>query len=210
MAKLKGPLFSLGASQKLGDALVYFNWKGLNVVREYVIPANPQTPLQNAQRARVTEAVAKVHEVQALAAHPLNGVDTIAYAAWALVVKAATTWFNQVVKNWVDQRIALKTPCIYADGEVTDTTVGSIDMVVFFNPAWPGQPTAGKFYFGTSKTALIHQQAAAVAAGASASLVASDCSAFLTAGIKYFWQFRPDVGEVCEDSLSGIYHFVAS
>ncbi|GAH96000.1 unnamed protein product, partial [marine sediment metagenome] len=37
MAKLKGPLFSLGASQQLGKALVFFGWKGLDVVREYVI-----------------------------------------------------------------------------------------------------------------------------------------------------------------------------
>lgn len=210
MAKLKAPLLSLGASGQVGKALVFFGWKGLNLVREYVVPANPQTPPQNAQRALLTEAVAKIHEVQALAAHPLDSVDIMAYAAWASVVKAATTWFNQVVKNWVDSRIDLKTPCIYADGEVTDTTVASIDMVLFFNPAWPGQPTAGKFFFGTSKTALIHPKTAVVAAGASASLVAEDCTAIFTAGIKYFWQFKPDAGEVCEGALSGIYYFVAS
>ncbi|GAI75819.1 unnamed protein product, partial [marine sediment metagenome] len=46
MAKLKGPLFSLGASGALGEAVVYFPWKGLNVVREYVIPSNPKTDPQ--------------------------------------------------------------------------------------------------------------------------------------------------------------------
>src|SRR3989304_5419175 len=43
MAKLKAPLLSFGASGKLADTLVYFPWKGLAVVRSYVIPANPNT-----------------------------------------------------------------------------------------------------------------------------------------------------------------------
>src|SRR3972149_2455449 len=38
MAKLKAPLLSFGASGKLADTLVYFPWKGLAVVRSYVIP----------------------------------------------------------------------------------------------------------------------------------------------------------------------------
>ena len=46
MAKLYGPLFSLDARGKLGKALVYSIWKGLNYVRKYVIPANPNTAAQ--------------------------------------------------------------------------------------------------------------------------------------------------------------------
>ena len=57
MARLNGPLFSLGASGKLADALVYGSWKGIKTVRQYVIPANPQTAGQVAQRALVTAAV---------------------------------------------------------------------------------------------------------------------------------------------------------
>lgn len=50
MAKVTGPLYSMSASGKLGNALVFFGWKGLNVVREWVIPANPRTALQNIVR----------------------------------------------------------------------------------------------------------------------------------------------------------------
>lgn len=40
MAKTQGPLFSVSASGKFADALVYFTWKGVNVVRQWVIPTN--------------------------------------------------------------------------------------------------------------------------------------------------------------------------
>jgi len=40
----------MGAAGKLGNALVYFPWKGLNVVREYLIPTNKQSGSQGDQR----------------------------------------------------------------------------------------------------------------------------------------------------------------
>lgn len=46
MARTNGPLFSLDASGKLGNALVYGKWKGRPTVREYVTPANPRTLAQ--------------------------------------------------------------------------------------------------------------------------------------------------------------------
>ncbi len=50
MAKLIGPLFSIGASGKIADVLVYFTWKGRNVVRQFLIPANPQSSDQGDRR----------------------------------------------------------------------------------------------------------------------------------------------------------------
>ncbi len=43
MAKVTAPLMSMSASGKIGNALVYFGWKGVNCVREFIIPANPQS-----------------------------------------------------------------------------------------------------------------------------------------------------------------------
>jgi len=43
MAKVTGPLMSMSASGTLGKALVYFGWKGINVVREWLKPGNPKT-----------------------------------------------------------------------------------------------------------------------------------------------------------------------
>ena len=50
MAKCTGPLYSLSASGKIADAMVYFNWKGVNVVREWLKPSNPKSLTQGDQR----------------------------------------------------------------------------------------------------------------------------------------------------------------
>lgn len=50
MAKVTGPLFSLGARGKIGQAIVFSAWKGINVVREYLIPANPKSGNQGDRR----------------------------------------------------------------------------------------------------------------------------------------------------------------
>ena len=43
MAKVTGPLYSMSASGKIGDAMVFFGWKGTAVVRKWLKPANPQS-----------------------------------------------------------------------------------------------------------------------------------------------------------------------
>jgi hypothetical protein len=50
MAKTTGPLYSLSASGKLANAMVYFTWKGIGVCREWLRPANPQTAAQGNRR----------------------------------------------------------------------------------------------------------------------------------------------------------------
>lgn len=43
MAKVTGPLMSMTASGKLADTIVFFSWKGVSTVRQWLIPANPQS-----------------------------------------------------------------------------------------------------------------------------------------------------------------------
>ena len=57
MARVTGPLFSMTARGKIADALVYAAWKGIDTVRSYVVPANPKTAAQVAQRALMTAGV---------------------------------------------------------------------------------------------------------------------------------------------------------
>lgn len=65
MAKVTGPLFSMSASGKIGDAMVFFGWKGINVVRGFVIPANPQSAAQGDQRIMVGGTGRAVGKIQA-------------------------------------------------------------------------------------------------------------------------------------------------
>ena len=50
MAKVTAPFLSLGASGKLANTLVAFTWKGINVMRQYKVPTNPNTAAQQTQR----------------------------------------------------------------------------------------------------------------------------------------------------------------
>lgn len=50
MAKVDGPLQSFGASGKIADSIVFFTWKGRNVVRKWLKPANPQATEQGDRR----------------------------------------------------------------------------------------------------------------------------------------------------------------
>lgn len=92
MAKVTSPLFSMGATGQLGKSLVYMVWKGINDVRSYVIPANPQTAAQQTQRGYFTTAVGLWHSVA------LNAADKTAMNTWAAQAASPRSGFNQ----WVD------------------------------------------------------------------------------------------------------------
>jgi hypothetical protein len=64
MAKVTGPLYSMSASGKLADAMVYFGWKGVNVVRGWVKPANPMSAAQGDQRIAVGGTGRAVGEIK--------------------------------------------------------------------------------------------------------------------------------------------------
>lgn len=199
MAKLKAPLMSLGAAGALGKALVFFGWKGLDVVREYVIPANPKTSGQNTQRGYLTLAVDKVHYYQAQAANALGETDIMAYALWGSTYPTPRTWFNQVVKNVIDQLVASKEWLIARGATVTPgANTLTLKMLCGLSAA---NPTTGNIHYGTSKTALIHTQGATYA-----QIAAGVAIAGLTTGVKYYMQWRPTVPVGYVGAMTGIYY----
>lgn len=197
MAKLKAPLMSLGATGALGKSLVFFGWKGLDVVREYVVPSNPQTSGQTTQRGYLTNAVERVHWAQARATNPLDEADISAYALKGSTRATPRTWFNEAVKMMVDCQVASKNYPIFYDGSATPGA-SSLVMQMY---AHLQAPTAGKFYYGTSKTALINSISATIAGSSISKTIPG-----LTTGTKYFVQFRPDAGDPAEGAYSGIYY----
>ena len=99
MAVLTAPLFSFGAAGKLGGALVYFPWKGLKVVRSYVIPANPQTSAQTTQRTRMTDAVQEWHD------ESYSVADVSAWNRLAGIAAKIMSGFNRMVQIFIDEDI---------------------------------------------------------------------------------------------------------
>ena len=55
----------MGASGKIGDAMVFFPWKGLNVVRQWVIPTNKMSAPQGKQRQVLGGTGRAVGEIKA-------------------------------------------------------------------------------------------------------------------------------------------------
>ena len=197
MAKLKAPLLSFGASGAIAKAVVYFPWKGLNVAREYVIPSNPKTTLQTTQRGFLTGAVDAIHTAQADATNPLDSEDASAYALYGSCEPTPRTWFNQAVKDWIDQEVAGKKPCLCSAGALTP---GASQLGVSLY-LWEATCVAGKFYYGTSKSALINSEVAVIAAQEATATIAG-----LTPGVKYYVQFRADPADPAEGARSGIYY----
>lgn len=84
MAKVTAPLMSMDASGSLGKALVFAKWKGINYVRRYVVPMNPNTENQEKIRSYFVQAInswqAETQETKALwnaavRGRPLTGLN---------------------------------------------------------------------------------------------------------------------------------------
>jgi len=200
MAKLNAPLFSFNASGKLANSLVYFGWKGLDVVRSYVVPTNPKSAAQLTQRGYLAEAVDAIHAAQALAANPLIAIDIIAYALWASIYPNPSTWFNQICRNNMLQRVAALRGCIYRDGSVTPGAAQLAMHLEFTKISGANDVTAGSWYYGVSRTALITSMAATIVANSIDNTIAG-----LTPGTKYYVQFRPSAHADYVGAYSGIY-----
>ncbi len=201
MAKLKAPLLSLGASGAIGKTLVFFPWKGIDCVREYVVPANPKSTAQNTQRGYVIAAVAAIHAAELDVTNPLVLVDKSAYSLYGSTFKTPRTWFNQITQRWLLAEVNGEVAAIYANGAFEDVGAGAT-TITLFNHQTVDQ--AGFMVCMTSKTAVIQSIAADGVAG-----VHTGAFTGLTKGVKYYFQFRPT--KVADDKYvakSGIYYHV--
>jgi len=201
MAKLKAPLLSLGASGALAKALVFFPWKGLDVAREYVVPANPNSVPQQTQRGHLIDAVALIHTAQDQGGNSFGSDDAIAYALLASVFKSAQTWFNEAVRQFINQRVASLFGVIFRHGAVE---VANQQLSLTLNWSKDAESanniTAGNVHYGTSKTNMINSVAAVIAAGVITGTITG-----LTNGVKYYMQFRPTLHADFVGCRSGIY-----
>jgi len=132
----------------------------------------------------------------------LDALDTAAYALWGSCFASPRTWFNQIVKNWIDVEVAGKTPAIFYDAVIDAapaTTHISLDI--------DANVTVGtaKCFYGTSKTALINS----VACTGTPPNYLADITPTVP-GTKYFFQVRADAGQAGEGVKSGIYYAVST
>jgi len=192
MAKLKAPLMSLGAAGQLGKSLVFFPWKGLDVVREYVVPSNPRSAPQTTQRGYMTAALVEFHAALYTAA------DMIAWNRYAGVLSGAMSGFNAMVKRHMEEARLGSTWERLRNCQ----TYGITDIKADIDVGKAGGGNAPTLYWGTSKTFMPNE------------LVMVDIGgnywrtqiAGLTTGNEYFYYV--DVGTTAVDyGRTGIFQF---
>ena len=143
MAKVTGPLFSLTARGKLANSLVYMNWKGIDDVRQYVVPANPRTAGQQTQRGYFTAGVTDWHTAG------YTADDVAAYDLAALAEKLPMSGFNIHEKYYVDAVVAGLT--WYPLTAVAISSITASGASVAANVA---SDETGVLYYGTSKSTM--------------------------------------------------------
>jgi len=192
MAKVTGPLFSLSASGQIAKTLVFGDWKGIDVVRKYVIPANPNTAGQQTQRGIFAGAVEDWHT------DGFSAIDVAAWNLYALAQKVAASGFNMLVK--------LKIVCA-VDG---DTWVPLVDcLVTAIGAAGATITITGtvgstvKLYWGTSKTSMFNEEAMDDDAGEYSATLAA-CSATT----KYYFYIKDTSAD--NQARTGIYTFTTT
>jgi len=173
MAKVLSPLFSVKARGQIGKSLVFFPWKSINAVRTYVIPANPNTAGQQAQRTILTDAVDMWHST---AWDPL---DLTAWNLWATVFAQAMSGFNAFIKEFIRAILAGGTWKWFADMEWTDGGVGTASVDLDTGDTG----VVAKLFLGTSKT-FMPTEVSSDGVGATQTF---SLSGLIDGVIYYFW-----------------------
>ena len=190
MAKVTGPLFSLSASGQIAKTLVFMKWKGIDDVRKYVIPANPNTAAQQAQRGHITSALSMWHVTDWIAA------DLTAWNLYATTLGKVMSGFNAFVKLFVDAKVAGAT---LAEMYNFAATPAATTCSIVFSTGLTGVKAA-TIKYGVSKTAMVEGEDQAADTGTVTFSLTG-----LVASTKYFCKVIPK--EADELSYSGIYSF---
>jgi len=159
MAKVTAPLLSFAASGKIADTLVAFSWKGVNVMRQYVIPTNPKTAAQVAHRSLFSACVSVWRN---------SFTDTEMRTGWnksALLNKKAMSGFNVAMASMLPM---VSTDPDASFGESYTEMAGRLVTIAMLNADdGAAGDEAGNFslWAGTQPDALLHIEDIAIAAG---------------------------------------------
>ncbi|MBA7574953.1 hypothetical protein ES708_16769 [subsurface metagenome] len=97
----------------------------------------------------------------------------------------------------MDLLVATKLPCLCSGGSLDNAVAGTLNAEIYL---WETTCVAGKFFWGTSRTALFNSETATIALQVATATISG-----LTKGVKYFVQFVADEADPSEGAKSGIY-----
>lgn len=194
MSKVTAPFFGFHARNQINKALVYFVWKGINCVRTWVIPANPKTAGQIAQRGNFTALVAIWH----------GGVFTARdVGSWN---RAATTikfrpqsGFNRFMG--IFRAIFYKVFTGIHLSMATDVSTAHASWVTSMLADLHAATNACTMLWGTKPTSLIYTTTPTYGLGTWTSVA---INTGLTAGAKVYWKYSIVDGVALQEGSSGI------
>lgn len=195
MAKLIAPLFSFSARGQLAKTLVYSGWKGIDDVRSYVIPANPQSADQQTQRSYFTDGVDAWHDTGLVAD------DVTAWNRYASTLPRPQSGFNAFVAAVIGLRqagISLANLAMGFNGGIADSGVGQVDMTIEED----GSAVSVSFEWGYSPTSLIN-----TAAGVEAANVWTAANVAVNSGVIVYMRAVLSNVTPAVVGYSGIYRF---
>lgn len=192
MAIVDSPLLSLGAKKSIGKTITFSRVKGQNIARQRVIPSNPRTAAQQAQRSLMSKAVGLWQT------GGLTSDDVAAYNRWASAAFRTQSGYNRFASEVTKYLAKGVNEDILKAGAVSYNTTTSATLYV---EAATGATVKG--YIGTSKTAQpteisLTEGASGVYEGASAST--------LVDGVQYYVYFRATLGS--QVARSGLYDYL--
>ena len=159
MAKVTAPLFSFAASGKLGNALVFSRWKGIATARSYVIPSNPKSDGQKAQRSILTTVVNIWRS---------SNVTAEIRAAWNLLASVRSepmSGFNLFTSNL--SRLIKEDPKASIITEIENKSPDDFALITTNVDDLTAGTETGNFTisYGTSPTGMTYQKTATIVEG---------------------------------------------
>lgn len=144
MAKVISPLFSFEASGKIADAMVFFTWKGRNVVRKWTIPTNPMTADQGDIRLKLL-SLAKAIKPALLTANLVTALKDMTPSGqiWnAYIIKVVMDQYIKGLTSYTELLAAFTANTLVDDWECCATGLEMVDQWLTYAAAatiTPGQ-----------------------------------------------------------------------
>lgn len=137
MAKVTMPLLSTEARGKIADAIVFFPWKGINIVRQWLIPANPQSTAQMTARTKlkgIGKAIAKIQtpddQANGSMIYQLALPKAPSGQPWNSYFAKKVLDYIKTTSNWTNLTGAWSTASAYTEINGLATTLGLVDYAM--------------------------------------------------------------------------------
>lgn len=178
MGVVKAPLLSLDAKNSFGDLFTFLKIRGQNIVRQKVVPSNPNTALQQVVRNRMSDAVDCYHT------QGFTDADISAFNRLASVTDPTFSGYNKLTSLFLKAdklgyNLNFPFECVVDDTSATH-------LIIDFKG-----PSAGLSYtghIGTTKTSQLTEVACNDSGGG---IYDVDFSG-LTPGVTYYMYISED------------------